>query len=87
MEIWTNYIRWIIVSIGVCVNLPQALKIYRQKSSKNVSALTYILLLIVVTGYLFEAIRIKAEAFMITNGIAIIVCLLVLYLIYRYRRK
>ena len=81
-EVW-----WIIVILtATMVNLPQLVKILRCKDSSNVSPTTYWLLLFIVINYWYRATFIlKDWVFMTTNSTAFVICILVLWAIYRYR--
>ncbi len=81
---WTELIGWLGVCIGICVNLPQAYRIWRTKSSRDVAAWTYRLLLLAVICYLIRAIAIREWVFIVSNFIAIWVCIAVLILKRRY---
>jgi len=82
---WTEVVGWVGVTMGVCVNLPQAYRIWQTKSSRDVAVWTYRLLLLVVICYLIRAIAIREWVFIISNSVAIFVTILVLLLKRRYR--
>jgi len=81
---WTAFVGWIGVVIGICVNLPQAYRIWKTKSSKDVAVWTYRLLLFTVVCYLIRAIAIGEWIFIVSNSIAIFVTTAVLLLKRRY---
>jgi len=78
---------WLGVAIGVCVNLPQAWRIYRTKSCRDVSVWTYRLLLACVVCYLLHALHIRAWVFVVSNSFAVCVAATVLYLHWRYDER
>lgn len=79
-----DLIGWVGVTIGVCVNLPQAWTIYTRQTCADVAPLTYWLLLACVTCYFLHALKIRAWVFVVSNGLAIVVTSTVLLLIARY---
>jgi len=81
---WTEWVGWLGVSIGVWVNVPQAYRIWRTKSSGDVAVWTYRLLLLAVICYLIRAIAIGEWVFIVSNSIAIVVTSAVLILKRRY---
>lgn len=68
-------------------NIPQALKIYRTRSAKDVSELTYVILLIGNIILLVYAISLEQRPIVITSVAAILGVGLVLSGIVRYEKK
>ena len=81
---WTVLIGWVGVAFGISVNIPQALRIQRTKSAKDVSVWTYRILFVCVVCYLVRAIAIGEPIFIVSNAVAIVVCAWVLWLKYIY---
>lgn len=81
-----SLIGWLGVAIGVCVNLPQAWRIYKTGKARDVSVWTYRLLLACVTCYLVKAISIGEWVFIVSNGLAVLVSSTVLLLRWRATR-
>ena len=81
---WTELVGWLGVACAVWVNVPQAYRIWKTRSSKDVSVWTYRLLLVVVICYLIRAIDIREWVFIVSNFIAIFVTSAVLLLKRRY---
>lgn len=81
---WTEWVGWLGVMAGVCVNLPQAYRIWTTKRSKDVSVWTFRLLLITVICYLIRALSIGEWIFIVSNAWAIVVTVGVLLLKRKY---
>lgn len=81
----TSIIGYIGFFFGVLVSVPQVIKSYRAKSTKGVSSLTYIFLLIAVCCYLVRAIAIKEWVFIFSNSFQIVITLTMLDLMQRYK--
>ena len=86
MDTLPSLIGWLGVCIGVCVNLPQAWRIYKTGQARDVSVWTYRLLLACVLCYLVKAISIHEPVFIVSNGLAVFVTSTVLYLHWRCSR-
>ncbi len=82
-----DLVGWLGVAIGVCVNLPQAWRIWRRRSCQDVSVWTYRLLLAAVLCYLAHAYSIGAWVFVVSNSITACVTTAVLVLHWRYSRS
>ncbi len=79
-----SIIGWLGVAVGVWVNVPQAWRIYKTRSCKDVSVWTYRLLLVCVICYFIKAVSIGEPVFIVSNGIGIVVTSSVLYLHWRH---
>jgi len=82
---WTEVIGFIGLAFGLFVNIPQAVLIYKNKDSRNVSLTTYVLLLVCVICYFIHAVAIRDAVFITSNGLAVFVTTTVIILIRRYR--
>lgn len=74
------------VLMGVA-NIPQALKIYKKRSAKDVSALTYGMLSVGYFVLLLYSISLGNVAFILTNLFGLLGVVLVLSGIFRYEKK
>jgi MtN3 and saliva related transmembrane protein len=76
-----------IAGIAMCLaNYPQVYKIYRTKSSKDISVLTYLILVSGSIIWLFYGISIKNFPLIITHSFGTFSALLVLIGLFRYRK-
>jgi len=64
--------------------VPQAYRIWRTKSSKDVAVWTYRLLLVAVLCYLVRAIAIREWVFIVSNSVVSVVTVAVLLLKRKY---
>lgn len=83
----TEILSWIGTATGIVVSVPQIIKSYRTKDVEDVSALTYILLLITGVCYFFRSIFIHEIPFVFYYSFVILTSLVQLALIYKYRPK
>ena len=75
-------IGWVGFAVGLFINPAQLIKIWTTGETTGISEWTYGLLLIAVSCYLCEAIRIKSYVFIATNAVAVITTSIILcYLI------
>ncbi len=81
---WTELVGWLGVMFSICVNLPQAYRIWSTRSSRDVSVWTFRLLLVTVVCYLIRAISIGEWIFIVSNTCAIVVTIAVLLLKRKY---
>jgi len=58
---------WIGVCFGICVSIPQVISNFKNKSTRGVSKLTYIFLLVTVCCYEIRAIAIWEPIFIVSN--------------------
>ena len=65
-------IGWLGVVFITCCSIPQLIKIKRTKKSRDVSVVTYILLVLGIACYLVYAIYIKDVVFITSNTIGLI---------------
>ena len=77
-------IGWISVVLGVSIGIPQLIKIIRTREVKHISKLTYVLVILTSTGYLYHAIEIGDWVFITSNSLSIIINSIVLGLLYRW---
>ena len=65
------WIGWMGVAIGLCVPIPQIVKILNTGEVSGISIGTYILLISCMTCYLIHAIHIKSKVFIVAQSINI----------------
>lgn len=82
---WTTILASVGVALGILVNIPQAVKIFKNKNSKNVSSQTYMILFVTISCYLPRSIKIMEWPFIISQSCGLVITTVVLFLIYRYR--
>ena len=73
----------IIMSLG---HFPQALKIIKNKSSRDVSLTTYIVFTIGVFVWFFYGLSIFDIPLLVANGVAVVGCSFVLVVYFKYRK-
>ncbi len=81
---WSELIGWAGVTAGICVSLPQIIRIYRTRSSKDVAIWTYRLLVFVCLCYLVRAIAIREAVFIVSNALNTVIAVWVLLLKRRF---
>lgn len=59
-------------AISALAGLPQVIKIFRRKSAKDISLLTFVLLLLGAFSFLLLGIEMRSPALIIANSIAVI---------------
>jgi uncharacterized protein with PQ loop repeat len=74
---------WVGLAFGVCVPIPQLIKIYRTRSLNDISLWTYIFLVFCLSCYLIHAIYIKSVVFTIAQGFNLITNSTILVLLIR----
>ena len=79
------WIGWVGVLLGLCVPIPQLIKIIKTKKLNDISLGTYIFLFGCLTCYLIHAIYIKSPVFMTAQAINLITNGIILYLLLRHR--
>lgn len=89
----TNFTQMLAVVAGLMgilmgfANIPQALKIYRTRSAKDVSSLTYSILFIGYLVLLFYSVALDDVALIVTNLFGMLGVGLVLSGVFRYEKK
>lgn len=83
----SKLIGWLGFSFGMFISVPQVIKSIRTKSTQGVSKLTYILLLMACACYTIRAFAIKEIIFIVSNAFQIIVAVMMLYLMRKYKFK
>ena len=83
---FTQVLGWIGVTLSFSSTYPQIYKVFKNKSSENISVHTYILIFIAVLCYIVRAVRIGATIFIVSNCLNACSLELMLFLIYRYRK-
>jgi len=68
-------------------NFPQIWKIYKRKSAKDISVITYIILLIGTVVWLFYGIEIRSIPILTMESLVIVEFTLILFGCYLYGRK
>ena len=81
----TQAMSWIGTVIGLIIGIPQIIKTIKTKSAKDVSAITFALILLTCLCFLTRAIAIKETAFICYYTFIIMSSSLQLYLIWKYQ--
>ena len=76
---------WIGFVTGILIGIPQIVKTIRRKSARDVSSITFLLLLITCSCLLVRAIAIKEAAFICYYSFIILSASFQLFLIWKYR--
>jgi len=76
---------WIGFVTGILIGIPQIIKTIRRKSARDVSSITFLLLLITCSCLLVRAIAIKEAAFICYYSFIILSASFQLFLIWKYR--
>ena len=76
---------WIGFVTGILIGIPQIVKTIRMKSARDVSSITFLLLLITCSCLLVRAIAIKEAAFICYYTFIILSASFQLFLIWKYR--
>ena len=79
------WIGWVGVAFGICVPLPQIYKMFKTRSTQDVSIGTYIFLCCALICYLIHAIHIGAIVFIVAQSINLITNSTIL--VYLLKRK
>ena len=69
---WQDWIGWCGVGFGLCVPIPQLIKIFTTRRLTDVSLGTYTFLILCLSCYLIHAIYIKSAVFTVAQGINLI---------------
>ena len=83
----SQVLSWIGTGTGMLIGLPQLVKTIRTKKTGDLSATTFILILITCSCLLVRAIAIEEMAFIFYYAFLIIVNSLQLFLIWKYREQ
>jgi len=78
---------WIGFVTGILIGIPQIVKTIRMKSARDVSSITFLLLLITCSCLLVRAIAIKEVAFICYYSFIILSASFQLFLIWKYRES
>ena len=78
---------WIGFVTGILIGIPQIIKTIRRKSARDVSSITFLLLLITCSCLLVRAIAIKEAAFICYYSFIILSASFQLFLIWKYRES
>lgn len=81
----TELMSWIGFTLGMFIGLPQIVKTIRMKSARDISALTFVIILATSTCMLIRAIAIKELAFICYYIYLIAANSFQLFLIRKYR--
>lgn len=86
MEIgfWIGFVG---VGFGLCVPIPQLIRIIKTKQTEHVALGTYCFLVVALLCFLWHAIHIGAIVFIIAQGVNLTTNSIVLSLLIRGRRK
>lgn len=60
---------WVALIFGIAVPIPQLYRMIKTGKSKDVSSLTYVFLVLAMTGYLLHAIYIHAVIFIVAQSV------------------
>ncbi len=78
---------WIGFVIGMLVGMPQLVKTIKTQKTGDLSAMTFVLILITCTCLLARAIAIREMTFICYYGLLFLTNSLQLFLIWRYRQR
>ena len=81
----TQILSWIGTSTGLIIGLPQIYKSIKTRSAKDVSAVTFTLIVITSFCFLLRSITIRETAFILYYFFIMISSIVQLVLIFRYR--
>ncbi len=81
------WIGWVGVLGGICVPLPQLIKIIRTRRLEDISLGTYSILIFVLICYLWHAIYISAEVFIVAQSLNLISNGTIWFLLLRNKRR
>ena len=79
-------IGWMGVALGLCVPIPQLIKIIKTKSLADISLGTYIFLICCLICYLIHAIHIRSPVFTTAQAINLVTNGTILVLLIRRRK-
>jgi uncharacterized protein with PQ loop repeat len=82
---FTVAMSWIGFVTGILIGIPQIVKTIRMKSARDVSSITFLLLLITCSCLLIRAIAIKEAAFICYYSFIILSASFQLFLIWKYK--
>ena len=83
----SQVLSWVGSATGMFIGLPQLVKTVRTKKTSDLSATTFILILITCSCLLVRAIAIKEMAFIFYYSFLILVNSLQLFLIWKYKDR
>ena len=83
----SQVLSWIGSATGMFIGIPQLVKTLRTKKTSDLSATTFVLILITCSCLLVRAIAIKELAFIFYYTFLIIINSLQLFLIWRYKDR
>lgn len=78
---------WTGTVIGTFVGIPQLVKTIRTKKTGDLSAMTFVLIVVTCSCLLARAIAIREAAFMFYYTLLIVINSLQIFLIWRYRER
>ena len=81
----SQILSWVGTTTGMLIGVPQLVKTIRTKKASDLSATTFILILITCACLLVRAIAIKEPAFIFYYAFLILINSLQLFLIWKYR--
>lgn len=81
----SQVLSWIGFVTGLSIGIPQLAKTIRTKSAGDLSAVTFVLILVTCSCLLIRAVAIREIAFICYYTFLILTNLLQLFLIWRYR--
>ncbi len=85
-----NYALYFGLVAGICTTisfLPQVLKIWRTKSVYDISLLTYLIFTFGVANWLIYGLIIREKPIILANTVTLILCLLILIGIVKFKKK
>ena len=82
---FTVAMSWIGFVTGILIGIPQIVKTIRMKSARDVSSITFLLLLITCSCLLIRAIAIKEAAFICYYSFIVLSASFQLFLIWKYK--
>ena len=85
-----NYALYFGLVAGICTTisfLPQVLKIWRTKSVNDISLLMFLIFTFGVVNWLIYGLIIKDKPIILANTVTLILCLLILIGIVKFKKK
>jgi MtN3 and saliva related transmembrane protein len=83
----SQVLSWIGIATGMFIGIPQLVKTVRTRKAGDLSAMTFILILITCSCLLVRAIAITELAFMLYSSFLILINSLQLFLIWKYKNR
>lgn len=80
-------IGWVGVFFGFMVGPAQLVRLLRTHETRGISHVTYYCLVVALAAYFIHALELKDAVFIVSNGVSLVVNLLVLVLLIKWSRN